>query len=66
MHSKTFSKFLSAMLLLAMIAVTIAAVVSPPDPFTLVLYALPLLLVAAALAYALTYGTPDVSQRRNV
>ncbi|MDG5760236.1 hypothetical protein QA600_12905 [Natronococcus sp. A-GB1] len=56
MHSKTFSRFLSTALLLAMLAVSIAAIVSPPDPFTLVLYSLPLLLLTSVTAYLVTYG----------
>ncbi|WP_293032988.1 hypothetical protein [Natronococcus sp.] len=56
MHSKTFSKFLSTALLLAMLAVSVAAIVSPPDPFTLVLYSLPLLLLTSVTAYVITYG----------
>ncbi|MFU8868117.1 DUF202 domain-containing protein [Natronococcus sp.] len=56
MHSRTFSKFLSTSLLLAMGAVTVAAIVSPPDPFTLVLYSMALLVLASATAYAITYG----------
>ncbi|MDG5820730.1 hypothetical protein [Natronococcus sp. A-GB7] len=56
MHSKTFSKFLSTTLLLAMLAVSFAAIVSPPDPLTLVLYSLPLLALASVTAYVITYG----------
>ncbi|AGB39918.1 DUF7534 family protein [Natronococcus occultus] len=63
MHSRTFSTFLSTTLLFSMVAVTIAAIVSPPDPFTLVLYALPLSVVGAVAAYLLTYRTGDVSSR---
>lgn len=55
MHSKTFSKFLSTALLLAMLAVTVAAIVSPPDPFALVLYSLPLLVITSVTAYVITY-----------
>lgn len=63
MHSRTFSKFLSTSLLLAMGAVMVAAIVSPPDPFTLVSYSMPLLLLTSAIAYAITYGCETGSRR---
>ncbi|WP_425601107.1 DUF7534 family protein [Halosolutus halophilus] len=33
----------------------IAAVVSPPDPFTMIFYWIPLLLIAPIISYVITY-----------
>lgn len=47
--------FLAIALLLGVFALMIAALVSPPDPFTLIMYSVPLLLISVFLSYLLTY-----------
>ncbi|ELZ17266.1 hypothetical protein C477_13585 [Haloterrigena salina JCM 13891] len=49
-------RFLQTTLSLCLFAVLIAGLLSPPDPFTMLLYAVPLLLLAPAISYLLTYG----------
>ncbi|ELY90522.1 hypothetical protein C483_10696 [Natrialba hulunbeirensis JCM 10989] len=48
--------FARTLALLCALAIGIASIVSPPDPFTLVRYAAPLLVVAVVLSVILTYG----------
>ncbi|ADD05433.1 uncharacterized protein Nmag_1860 [Natrialba magadii ATCC 43099] len=49
-------QFARTLALLCTLALVIASVASPADPFTLVRYAAPLLVVAVVLSVALTYG----------
>lgn len=56
MRTADLVRFLRTTLGLCLLAVLIAGVVSPPDPFTMLLYAVPLLLLAPVISYLLTYG----------
>lgn len=55
MGSDMLFRFLAITLLLFVFSTMIAAIVSPPDPFTLVIYAVPLLLISTIISYILTY-----------
>ena len=49
------ARFLGTTLVLCLLAVMIASVLSPPDPYTVLLYAVPLVAVTPVIAYFLTY-----------
>ncbi|OIB55463.1 DUF7534 family protein [Natrialba sp. SSL1] len=48
--------FARTLALLCTLALVIAGFASPPDPFSLLRYAAPLLVAAVVLSVALTYG----------
>ncbi|MFP8951679.1 hypothetical protein ACLI4Z_01730 [Natrialbaceae archaeon A-arb3/5] len=56
MRPEARAAFVRTTLVLCAVALPIAAIVSPPDPFTLLAYAIPLLLLAPVLSYVLTVG----------
>ncbi len=55
MDSATHRRFLRTLVLVSAFAVLLAAIVSPPDPFSQVLYTGPLLVVALLLSALRTY-----------
>lgn len=55
MNFEKLLRFSAITLLLAVLATTIAAIVSPPDPFTIIFYTIPLLLIAPVISYFITY-----------
>ncbi len=55
MEYKTLFRFLRTTVVLWLLVIVISAVVSPPDPFTQILYAIPLLFLATVISYILTY-----------
>ena len=56
MDSTLRAQFVKTAVVLCPLALVAAAILSPPDPFTLVLYAGPLLAFVPIVSYALTYG----------
>ncbi|WP_137288531.1 DUF7534 family protein [Natronorubrum halophilum] len=63
MNSEKLLRFSAITLLLSLFATMIAAIVSPPDPFAVVFYALPLLLIAPIISYIITYKNGTTSLR---
>lgn len=55
MDYTTFGEFLLTLLVANMLAIIIAGMVSPPDPFTLLIYYLPLVPVVVVVSYLLVY-----------
>ncbi|WP_083861136.1 DUF7534 family protein [Halobiforma nitratireducens] len=50
-----FGKFLLTLLVANALAIIIAGMISPPDPFTLIYYYLPLVPIVIAISYLLVY-----------
>ncbi|ELY71535.1 DUF7534 family protein [Natrinema versiforme] len=48
-------RFLRTTVVLWILAVVLSAIVAPPDPFTQLLYTVPLLVLAPGLSYLLSY-----------
>ena len=58
-------RFSKTTLVLWAVALVVAGLISPPDPFTLLVYAAPLVLPAPGLAYVLVYrGGFDYLRKR--
>ncbi|RQH03076.1 DUF7534 family protein [Natrarchaeobius oligotrophus] len=63
--SSSSGRFVGAFLILSGLAITVAATVLPPDPYTLVLAVVPLVVAAALVSYLLVYrGGLEYLERR--
>ncbi|MEY7850231.1 hypothetical protein AB7C87_13640 [Natrarchaeobius sp. A-rgal3] len=55
MDSSDFLRFVTATLALCAVALVIATAVTPPDPFSLIVVALPLVVLSPVASYVLVY-----------
>jgi len=66
MDLHTLGRFLVTLIVSSVVATLLAALVSPPDPYTQLLYTLPLQLLALLFSYLWTYTTVFDSLERRV
>ncbi|WP_247001909.1 DUF7534 family protein [Halosolutus gelatinilyticus] len=55
MESRAARRFLHTTLMLSVLAVMAATIAAPPDPFTMLSYAVPLVVLAPVASYLLTF-----------